>query len=971
MYVTLEVFNGAGLSSTITSGGVVVSDLPPVVVETPAIDFDWSGSFVSDTQYVNSAVRVNWNFSDTTLIVDRYFWTMVFEDATYQSVSSQISYQGYHETLTRISLSDGSKVGVVIIGCNQAGLCAQAEGGQVLIDSSPPIDGYFAVKTNTSAILPWAIENGMAISNNEEGGAMLELSFTGFSDPHTGVTEYWGVVGSSHVTSDLYPANQPLYNLTSHSEGVIVTTINLTRSLTQSELVYVSLWALNGVGLRSHVVQGTFRTVLRSNDTTGSLELLRSQLCPLESCKGHCTCSERGHTCDDTIGTCYQLNNTLLADDQKLNVTNFVPQLSSPLDDSEPLFTAVADKLVAVVEYAVQTPPIQFTEWSVGEEGKGAGQGLVDTASDPVWFPLVREERPVFTVLPSHPLVRGKTYVFQVRAWYNSSSYAIFKSKGVTFDNEGPLISEGYRVREVASLISTMDIDFVSSLSELNVKWNNVFNSQYSTGYSTFSVCIGTSPGTGNTYPCTVVTTDTSISLTGLNLMDQTRYYTTIKATNTLGITTLSISDGFLVDISPPDSGIVFDGRRYYDALAHTTATSSYGRIFGFNDPQSGVSNFMVKFHNSYNTDSVYVDIQIARSFELNHIELPIGNTSFLSVEAINGAGLSTVAITSTGSIYDPTPPTITECTSTISVIETGSFDTSNDQCMCSTSNWAIQGDYTMYHIDGSWIDSSVPPHHSCCAIELEEGSSISQSFETVPDETHTLSVWILTKHAVPTEVLVQIYSVESVIMREKTMLRPVCEEYKYGIWQRLDYTFTSDSNTITLSLTAPNHQSLIIDNVQVQYCQEEYALNGVNTFTIDYTGRPSSITWPVQDLESNIAGYQYAIGTVKGGEQILGYQSNGQSNSAFFDLWQVRHATNIYFSVVATNEAGLSSVFYSNAVAIDETPPILSSEGIREVTEVGGADLDYTSEGYVLLDWSAITDEESGIDHCLWALGE
>ncbi len=971
IYITLEVYNGVGMSGTISSRGVVVSDVPPVSMETPFIDVDWSGSHIIDTQYVNSALRLNWNFSDPNLMIDKYFWSLVFEQGTYQLIQPQISHKGFYETLSDLDLTDGTVMSAVIIACNQAGLCAQnIAASNITIDSSSPIDGYFALDTNTSASLPWAVQDGMNIYNGITG-TTLNLTFTGFLDPQTGITEYWAIIGSKFMSSDLYEPSGPLSNISYHSNSdVLISTINLSRNLSINEMVYISLWAVNGVGLRSNVVQGTFQTTFNNDTISGSIRLMRSQLCPIESCVGHCTCSERGHLCDGE-DSCTELNPTELANNQKLVVSNFVPQLSVSLETNEPLFTSIADKLVATVEYAVDSSSIEFIDWSVGEQGKEVGSGVIDTALDPVWFPLVLEANPIFHVSKAYPLVVGKKYVFYVRAWYSTTDYAIFESDGVIFDDQGPLINKGYRVKEVMTPSSTMDIDYSSSLSELNVKWTNVFSKQHSTEYSTFEICIGTSPGSDNVYPSTEVN-DTSITLTGLPLVDNTFYYTSVKAMNKLGITAMSISDGFLVDITPPEVGVVFDGKGHLDKLASTSSDTSYARIFGFNDPHSSISSFSAKFQTPYSSDFPNINKEISRSIEVSHGVLPNGNASSISVTAYNRAGMSSDTVTSTGTVYDSSPPILIDCDN-VNMAQTSSFDSDIDgECICTDNNWSVVGEHTLYHLLDIWTYIKSVAKDSCCALELAKGSFISQTVQTVKDEQHTLSFWVLhtCTDKIPTEVLVECNGEDTVILKEKAVLRAPCDLDGSVRWQKVVYVFTANSDQTTITITAPFYQSIIIDYVKVEYCQTKIPLDS-NDFQIEETARPDHVTWYVVDFESNIAEYQYAIGTVKGGEQISQYRYTGSHNWGFYDLSEVKQNTEVYFSVKATNKAGSAAIFYSEPLTIDETPPVVSDESVKEILELGGTDVDYSKEEFIVLDWSGIIDEESSIDHCIWALGK
>jgi hypothetical protein len=56
------------------------------------------------------------------------------------------------------------------------------------------------------------------------------------------------------------------------------------------------------------------------------------------------------------------------------------------------------------------------------------------------------------------------------------------------------------------------------------------------------------------------VNTVTNVNITGLNYEENTKYFTVVQAFNPVGLHTISVSDGFMLDIDPPTSGIVMDG---------------------------------------------------------------------------------------------------------------------------------------------------------------------------------------------------------------------------------------------------------------------------------------------------------------------------------------------------------------------------------------------------------------------------
>lgn len=57
-----------------------------------------------------------------------------------------------------------------------------------------------------------------------------------------------------------------------------------------------------------------------------------------------------------------------------------------------------------------------------------------------------------------------------------------------------------------------------------------------------------------------IPSTATSFNLTGLQLKENTKYYTVVQAYNKAGLHTTEVSDGFMLDNTPPSLGTVKDG---------------------------------------------------------------------------------------------------------------------------------------------------------------------------------------------------------------------------------------------------------------------------------------------------------------------------------------------------------------------------------------------------------------------------
>ena len=993
VYTTVVAYNQAGLYTVVSSDGVYIDDTPPQAFGPVNIDTQWAGSVTMATQYSNSVIRITWDFSDTLTAVNQYFWNLISREGVRMLLPGKITGLQDHATCIDIQMKDGESYTALVTACNTAGMCLQRTSDPILVDSSPPIDGYFAVQTASAAEIDRTIPGGMTWRNRPvRGYAQLNLAFLGFSDPHSGIAQYLAAVGSGYSQSDLTSGAVLLQSSLASDVGTYLALVELTRLLDIQEVIYVSIWAVNGAGLRSHIVQGSFSVdpiVGRTNN--GSLMLLRSSTCLLESCLGHCACAARGQLCSTTTTalSCQELDASSLPANMQLNVRNVAAQLI-PGADSSRLFTSVTDKLEGRWERVEpRSTAFQKLEWSVGEKGFTPGAGLIDRNSGILWRDPGTNYSAVFTVSPSHPLQHGVTYVFHVRAWYSNSTFAVFSSEGVTIDTAGPEVLRGQRVREV-SVGSLVDIDFVSSASQVTISWDGVFILSLSGNHSAFEIGLGDTPGTDNIRAFSSVSSGlTTMSLTALSLQHRRRYYSAVRAVSPLGIITTSISDGFIVDLTPPNVGVVVDGLRYHDVRAQSNTSVYSARWFGFNDPDSGIHHFELAVTSSIlpPARSSYTDMEIRLRGTLNGLNLTQGETYYAHIVAVNVAGLRSADVISSGVVIDTTKPTGIQCaTYSAEVLMNPSFEgVAGPSTPCSgliTVDTALQG-WSHDTLYTAVLPSSTVfcPYSGCFSLYFV--GTISQTFTTIPTHFYTLS-FALKRHVNVSSEYTAVFQAMLTapgIQRVITLSTLRGNGTVAGGWQRFEFVFEAVDSTSEVVLNTLNDMyGLIVDSFNVQECLSEIELVSSETIvqwsevvsvSQEYISRAAAriyANWNIRDSQSGVREYLWAIGTVAGGEQLQRYTSTGNLRYGVSDVLYLIHGTRVFISVVAWNYAGLEWVVYSNAYIVDLTPPDV--EG-AVLDGLGGQDVDYQSATVVSANWEGIVDRESGISECRWGLGK
>ena len=991
VYITLVAYNRAGLSTTVSSDGVYIDDTPPQSIGPVTIDTQWAGSASTATQYSSSVVRVTWSFTDTLTVINQHFWSLVSHEGAHVPLPGKNAGSQSYGTCVSLQLADGESYSARITACNTAGLCLQQTSAPVLVDSSPPIDGYFAVRTNSAAGIDRTVPGGMTWRNRPvRGYAQLNIAFLGFSDPHSGIAEYWATVGSSYSGSDLTSGAIRLQSSLASQSGTHLALVILTRLLDLRELVYVSIWTVNGAGLRSHIVQGSFSLdPLPRNPNNGSLVLVRSSTCTPESCLGHCTCAARGQLCSATpalLSSCQPLNAPSLSSNMLLQVHNVVPQLRAGADMSV-LFTSVTDKLEGRWE-SVEPGPTAFQrlEWSVGEKGFSPGAGLIDTINDAIWRDAGTNSSAVFTVSSSYPLQHGVTYVFHVRAWYSNSTYAVFTSEGVTVDTAGPEVPRGLRVRETdVEFGSQVDIDFTSNASQVATSWDGVFIPLLTGNYSMFEVGLGNVPGTGNALSFSAVPSGTtSTLLTASSLRQGQRYYTTVRAISPLGITTTSISDGFVVDLTPPNVGVILDGLQYHDMRAQSNTSSYSARWFGFNDPESGIHHYEVAVTptSSPPDKSSYSDVGIRLKTTLNGLNLTQGQTYYAHIVAVNTAGLRSENVVSSGRVIDTTKPSGVQCVAYgMEILANPSFEGvagPSTPCSMVTAGTATEEWTTLDLSYRAVLSSSAnfdPFGDGCTSVYFV--GTISQMFSTTPGTSYVLSLALrrfISEDSEHTAIFQA--RVTAPGMQHIVTIATVVDS-----WQRFEFVFEAGEPRSEVVLSTLNDQyGLVVDEFSVRSCTSEVELvssdviaqrwSGVVSVSQEYISMTTTrlyTNWNIRDSESGVREYLWAIGTVPGGEQLQRYTSTGNTRHGISRNLYLTHGTRVYVSVLAWNYAGLERVVYSDPYVVDFTPPTVGG-GVLD--GMGDEDVQYQSSAVVAASWGGIADLDSGISFCRWAVG-
>jgi hypothetical protein len=146
-------------------------------------------------------------------------------------------------------------------------------------------------------------------------------------------------------------------------------------------------------------------------------------------------------------------------------------------------------------------------------------------------------------------LMDGVRYVVTVRAWNGAGHYVEVVSDGVVVDRVVPTAGV---VRD-GDGSTVEDVMYQASLESLSARWSGY--GDVPSGIELYRWAIGTSPGGVDLFNYRVIRGATSQSIDGLSLQTGLAYYVSVKGVDRAGNSVVAISNGVLVDGTPPKGG--------------------------------------------------------------------------------------------------------------------------------------------------------------------------------------------------------------------------------------------------------------------------------------------------------------------------------------------------------------------------------------------------------------------------------
>ncbi|XP_046562884.1 uncharacterized protein LOC124271767 [Haliotis rubra] len=972
LYNTIRAFNKAGLYSEAMSNGVLVDDSIPIVVSPPTVRRLMS--LVPNTTVSRTAIGLQWEFQDAESSIERQYLSLSSHQLG-EIDSSNLEVPGLlrEYIFVNLDLHDGSKYKVKVTACNMAGLCVSANTNNILVDSSKPNTGTFAIETDHAVKLPRHQTGLMTWTRTS-----LNLAWLGFSDLHSGVDHYLVTIGSHEFGTDYNTGT--LHEKVFHSdsgvnkgdEGVLQRFTVHTRTLPSSGSVFVAIWGVNGVGLQSDAYHAEL--VLEANST---LWLVRR--CQAYNCEGHCVCAVQGGTCSASK-TCTQDKT-----DKNITIKDVVDLMSQggSNDIDVSLFNTV---MAATWTDSSGGSPVSRYEYSIGGEESDEPRGVFHATADRVWFDAGLQTSAVVSLPAGKSLTSGVKYSFFVRAWYNKT-YSIFKSDGVLIQTAPPTVTVklGQTVKELAHPTDTKDTDFQTQNETLFVQWSGKFL-QGQSGILKYRVFISTVQG-GHSIHESGDLTFTSHTATGLRLRPNTVYYCSVLAYNKAGLVRWAYSDGVQVDVIPPVAGRIMDGLDIHDVDYQSSTSEVSASWYGFSDTDSTIAKYFWCVGTINDTSDCSVMDWLAtglHTYSRRSLLSPIvnGTRIWSKVYAVDAVGYTSDVVVSDGVVVDASPPERQNVAYLgDNLVKNPSFEVDDITGSTSSCNLVIP---TSWETDtASCIKVQAPD--SPLAKDGHMFVSVSGSIQQMISGLEVGRQYKVTLHAGYPETVSNTHrSVDAIVTigsevfsftLDPYLCRGTCSvgDHSVVLWNKHTYRFTAVGTSVVLTITSSSRMmEFVLDHVSVQtvdYVAGQDSVDNEEHLVVHsvFLSHWSSLhaSWHFEDLQSPITQYKWAIGTTPGGTHVQGYTDLGRATQGTLSNVQLLHGTTVYITVMATNVAGLTAVTYADAITVDMTAPQfdLISDGLD------GRDEDYQTSGVVSVYWQ-VRDEESGVEHCDWAIG-
>ena len=476
-------------------------------------------------------------------------------------------------------------------------------------------------------------------------------------------------------------------------------------------------------------------------------------------------------------------------------------------------------------------------------------------------------------------LLKETTYYNVLTCWNNARMNRTVRSNGFRVKSIWPIPNV---VRD--GLIEGVDVDYLTSVKNVGANWDHFMDDMVDPVVD-YAWGIGAAPGEDDILRFTSIGLRTRVQkdlegiVPGLEVLTLgQKYYNTIKATTSKGLSSVSSSNGFTVDYTPPLITEVITNHRVTDNEQKSVEIDvSWNKA---KDDESGIKS------SAYCLGTIpltcvaeTIPAGLSTSGMIGPFMPQIRATYYVTVSVVNRAGLTSV-MSSEKLIFDMTPPSLgvvidgigqdvdfIDSTNTLSFQWDEFEDKESGVAGCT---WVLI-EQSVSHNSSSFGNDSIVAQK----VVESSGNLTEENLSLVPGARYTSQVTCTNGDG---------------------------------------FSSTSSSDGVVVDATAPNagvvHDGLsLLFDVQFQFSTTAIA----------------ALWEPFRDHESGIASYRWGLGTSPDNDDVIHFTDVGMMTSAMAGNLTLAHGVRYYITVEATNGAGMTSHGWSDGFLVDTSPPELT----------------------------------------------
>ena len=946
-YIILCAINKAGLKSCFASDGVLIDPTPP----SSGVVHD--GILEPDIRYQASSQELSANWEriwDLESRIERFEWGIGEKREDLLQEFVDVGLQTHVTSKKILELKHAHNYTVFLRVYNRAGLLKELSSNGVIIDTTPPIP---------TEIIPSKSPSEWRFSEKTEtyyssNASDFYVTWKNFEEQESEIWYYKWALGTSKCGTQI----QPLINIG------LATSANTSGNglrFRPGIRYFVTVVARNRADLvsgncswpflidysppRTGIIQITSLSGIKK-DYFRSDENIRVTWSGFEDSESGIEKYELSVVYNKTE----KLNYTVKSNDVKLEILinrsllllgipyNIVVKtinyaglesfaISAPfiIDDTPPFYPRGKEKLPK--RYFLSDPHLLEVSWKAFEDAESPIEfydiGIGRQVSSDDFYKFTKTDLRTHFTFSDLEIIDNQSYYVTINAHNLAGFVTSLLLEEIIFDQSPPIGNN----QSVIDGSRQEDIDYMSLQNTVSATLKNIEDAE--SGIRQIEYCVGTTPFNCFIKPFTLIHQNRSFVCTECKIDAGMTVFAIFRVTNGAGLSSIFSSDGITVDSTPPEIQSLYDGRKaeYPDVektYSNWTPTVTW---YGARDLQSGLRNCQWTVIKKEGNTSVSLYVKTLHNatitYNVRHIEkvpdplTPTTNsTYFNAIQCWNHAGISSQQYSSGWSVVEQWP------------IPSNIIDGKGPDDM----KYDVNGET----LEASWGAFSADSKDPVVKYEWAVGT-----FAMIDNILEFTDVGLDTKVSL------------SISESDITLKLGV----KYYVTVRgttlSGWAANKTSNGFILDTTSPTAGTVKVSH---------HILNQ-STGELDYT-----LSWEgFFDSETGIQRYAYCLGYIRNvcstsvfnagldfQGTVRGFRPENQENS-FFGI------------VIATNEAGLTTVASSDPVKIDFTPPVTGtvSDGID-------IDLDYINSSIPLATtWSAFKDPESDVKKCTLTITE